>query len=158
MRTRKSIGAPGDRLEKGFGLIEVLMGIALLGIIGVALLSGLTTAVKSNIVVERNVAAVNVAQSQLEDLKTQPYVSAPTLDAAHYSLVTGVHPGYLVGSADRTGAFIEGGPIGIPWNAETGSAVGADAGLQNIAVVVKQGTTWATGTVAYEIDIYKVKQ
>jgi type II secretory pathway pseudopilin PulG len=160
--------------EGGFGLIEVLLSIALLGSIGVALLSGLSTAMNSNIVAERNLAGINLAQSQVENLSAQEYRYAPSTgipddDIAFYDRIITVPGGDLVGTAPRggnpdgTGESIEcttgvnGGPIGIPWNTLSGQAESTDAGLQKIRLVIKQGSDWATGTIAYTIDIYKVK-
>jgi len=59
--------------EKGFSLIEVIIAIALLGIIGVTFLSGLAVAFKSVIIMQERVTAESLAKSQLEYIKNQDY-------------------------------------------------------------------------------------
>jgi prepilin-type N-terminal cleavage/methylation domain-containing protein len=142
--------------EGGFSLIEVLMGTALLGIVAAVILSGLSTSMKSNIVVERNTSAVNVAQSQMEYVKTQGYITAANNGEVTYSMITPVPGGYLIGSINRAGSSVA-SVIGVPWNSQSGSAVSTDSGIQKISLVVKQGSSWSTGLVAFTLDIYKVQ-
>jgi prepilin-type N-terminal cleavage/methylation domain-containing protein len=60
--------------QRGFSLIEILAGLALLGLIGVAVLSGLTTTFRGVALSEERVTADSLARSQIEYLKTQDYV------------------------------------------------------------------------------------
>ena len=59
--------------EKGFSLIEVVIALALLGIIGVALLSGLATASKCIYIADERATAESLARSQMESVKEQTY-------------------------------------------------------------------------------------
>lgn len=61
--------------EGGVTLIETLVALALLGIIGVGLLGGLSTAFKSVMVSHDRVVAEGLANSQLESVKTQNYIA-----------------------------------------------------------------------------------
>ena len=59
--------------EKGFTLIEVLVALALLGIIGVAFLSALATASMGLMITDERETANNLAESQMEYVKDQDY-------------------------------------------------------------------------------------
>jgi len=63
--------------EKGFTLIEVLVSLALLGIIGSVFLGGLATASKSIFIADKQTTAESLARSQMEYVKEQDYSSAP---------------------------------------------------------------------------------
>jgi prepilin-type N-terminal cleavage/methylation domain-containing protein len=60
--------------EKGFSLIEVIIAIAILGIIGVAFFSGLGTASRVTYTADERATAENLARSQMEYVKEQPYL------------------------------------------------------------------------------------
>jgi prepilin-type N-terminal cleavage/methylation domain-containing protein len=59
--------------EKGFSLIEVVIAIALLGIIGVAFLGGLSTASRVLFIADERETAKNLAESQMEYAKGLPW-------------------------------------------------------------------------------------
>ena len=63
-----------SRGQRGVGLIEVLIGVALLGIIGVALLNGLSTSSKGVMISQESVAAESLVKSQIEYIKAQDYI------------------------------------------------------------------------------------
>jgi len=63
----------GREGEKGFSLMEVVIAIALLGIIGITFISGLACAFGSVIVMQERVAAESLAKSQMEDIKKQDF-------------------------------------------------------------------------------------
>lgn len=77
--------------QKGFLLIEILVGLALLGAITVALLNGMSTAFKGISVSQERVAAESLAKSQIEYIKVQDYVLVadynPTDPANRYELI-----------------------------------------------------------------------
>ncbi len=52
--------------ERGFTLIEVMIAVALMGIIGIALLSGLATASRALFVADERATAESLARSQME--------------------------------------------------------------------------------------------
>jgi len=66
--------------EKGFSLIEVVIALALLGIIGVALLSGLATASKAIYIADERATAESLARSQMEYVKEQGYLVGGAYD------------------------------------------------------------------------------
>jgi prepilin-type N-terminal cleavage/methylation domain-containing protein len=60
----------------GFGLIEVLISLALLGIVGVAILSSLGTSSKALITTNERETAKNIAEMQMEYIKNLPYTDS----------------------------------------------------------------------------------
>ncbi|GAI53421.1 unnamed protein product, partial [marine sediment metagenome] len=60
--------------EKGFSLVEVLIALAILGIIGVAILFGLATASTALIIADERATAESLARSQMEYVKNQGYI------------------------------------------------------------------------------------
>lgn len=77
--------------QKGFSFIEILVGLALLGIIGVAFLSGLFTTFKGVAVSQEKVTTESLAKSQAEYIKAQDYVAVadydPSNPANRYELI-----------------------------------------------------------------------
>jgi len=60
--------------SKGFSLIEVIVALALLGIIGVAFFGGLATASKAIFIADERATAESLARSQMEYVKNQSYI------------------------------------------------------------------------------------
>ncbi|HEY81866.1 MAG TPA: hypothetical protein G4O01_01075 [Dehalococcoidia bacterium] len=78
--------------QRGIGLAEVLVALALIGIAVVAFLSSLYTGARTvNIIYER-VTAENLARSQLEYIKSQSYITAPT----SYQALSSLPPGFTI--------------------------------------------------------------
>jgi len=75
--------------SRGFSLIEVVIAIALIGIIAVAVLSALSTASISLIIADKRATAESLARSQLEYVKNQDYIdySDPDRDPADYDVI-----------------------------------------------------------------------
>ena len=61
------------RNEKGFTLIEVIIAMALLGIIAIAFLGALATASNAIIIADERATAESLARSQMEYVKNQDY-------------------------------------------------------------------------------------
>ena len=59
--------------ERGIGLIEVLIALAVLGLIAAAFLGGLATSSKAVLSAQIRTTAESLARSQMEDVKNQPY-------------------------------------------------------------------------------------
>jgi prepilin-type N-terminal cleavage/methylation domain-containing protein len=59
--------------EKGYSLIELTIGLLILGIIGAAFFSGMNNIIMTSIRNDRQAEAMSLAQSQLEYIKQQPY-------------------------------------------------------------------------------------
>jgi hypothetical protein len=94
--------------------------------------------------------------SQMEALKTQNYIAADTNSEATYAAISsGLPNGYFIGSINRAGSTVA-TIKGIPWDTQAGTAVGTDAGIQKIILVVKQGSSWSDGKVVITLENYKV--
>jgi type II secretion system protein I len=81
--------------ENGFSLIEVLIAMAIIGIVAVGLLSALTTSSRAAIQTDEMDTARVLAQSQMEYVKKQPFLSSYELDEA----IMSEYPGYSVSIA-----------------------------------------------------------
>ena len=70
--------------SKGVGLIEVLIALAILGIVAVAFLGGLSTSLKAVFISDERSTAQSLAQSQMEYVKSQAY----SIDSWSYTVST----------------------------------------------------------------------
>ena len=61
--------------QKGFLLIEILVGLALMGIIAAGFVNGLSTTFTGVTVSQERVTAESLAKSQVEHIKSQEYIS-----------------------------------------------------------------------------------
>ena len=61
--------------SKGVSLVEVIIALAILGIIAVAFLSGLSTSLNATSIADERSTAQTLAQSQMEYVKSQEYSS-----------------------------------------------------------------------------------
>lgn len=77
--------------QKGFLLIEILVGLALMGIIAVGFTNGLSTTFKGVTVSQERVTAESLAKSQIEYIKVQDYIPVadynPDYPANRYELI-----------------------------------------------------------------------
>lgn len=62
-----------DKQEKGISLVETIVGPAIISIISVAFLSGLTTSFKGGAVQAKVAVGEAIATSQMEYIKTEPF-------------------------------------------------------------------------------------
>jgi len=69
------------RGQKGFTLIETLVGLAIFAAIGVALMSGLFTGYKNVGISQERTYAESLAKSQVEYIKAQDYISVTDYEA-----------------------------------------------------------------------------
>ncbi len=124
------------RNQKGFTLIEVLVSLALLGIIATGILGALGTSSKATVTNDVQTTAQNLAQGQMEYVRNQPYdVGSPP----EYALISNVPAGYSV-SCTVTRLDPE------------GDGSDDDDGLQKIVVAVDFGSVTAA-----TLESYKVK-
>jgi len=79
--------------EKGFSLVEVLLAMALMGVVAVAFLSGLSSASKSIVFADERATAESLARSQMEYVKNQGYDAIN--DPPQYSLIP-IPTGYAI--------------------------------------------------------------
>ena len=59
--------------QRGSSLLESVLGVGLLGVIGVVFLAAIGTSLSSAGIVGEIYTASNLAQTQMEDIKSQPY-------------------------------------------------------------------------------------
>ena len=130
------------RGQRGFSLVEVLVAVAILGLIGVAFLNGLTTTSKIVAVSQESAAEESLAKSQIERIKSQDYIRYEDYDPLTNCYEKIDIPADLAGS----GYDIEINPpvVIIP--------AGGGFELQSIAVVIKRN-----GEEVFTISIYRVE-
>jgi Tfp pilus assembly protein PilV len=113
--------------QAGVGLVETLIAVAILSVTLVALLAAISTGSRGVAITEERVTAENLARSQMEYAKSEPYLTAP----ASYATVTP--------------------PAGYTVSAEATSIPGGDSFIQKITVTVaRDGVTLLT------VEDYKV--
>ena len=143
------------RDQSGFTLIEAVIGIALLGIVAVAVLMGVTTSFKANAVADKQSTAMSLAQSQIEDLQIQIYQVAPSNGEVIYTKIASIPSNFFIWSYNRADVLVT-DIIGVPWSSTTvgsaGTAISDDQGLQKIRLVIKQGDK-----VVLTLGTYKVQ-
>ena len=129
---------PGS--SRGFTLIEVLIAVALMGIIAIAVLSALSTASAALMTADKRATAESLARSQMEFVKNQLYEDAGEGEAT-YDEITPIPPGYSIWSENRTAGQYVSSVIGIPWDSGNNTAVDEDNGLQRIKLVIRRDGT-----------------
>jgi type II secretory pathway pseudopilin PulG len=129
--------------QKGFSIVETLIGMALIGAIGIALLSGLGTVAKSTASNLNLTKGESLARSQLEYIQNQPYHTAGS----------GIYPA-AYSSISLPSGFSFTTPIGqmVTRINASGSTYNNDTGLQKITVSVKNGLS------VFTVSDYKVNR
>ncbi len=117
--------------EKGFSLIEVLIALALLGIIAVAFLTALSTASKALFIADERTTAESLARSQMEYVKSQLYIDYSADPHDVYGEIT-PPAGY---SIDSTAVPFD-PDTGVPYS-ETGGVFDQDDDIQMITVTIE---------------------
>ncbi|NQT49037.1 MAG: hypothetical protein HQ578_08710 [Chloroflexi bacterium] len=79
--------------QTGVGLVEILVAVAILGVIGVGFLLALTNTVDGTEFHEVKVTASSLAQSQVEYIKSQAYAAD---DPVSYVEISPLPPGYEI--------------------------------------------------------------
>lgn len=125
--------------SRGFSMLEVVIAIALLGIIAVSVLSALQTAALALIIADQRATAESLARSQMEYVKQQGYIPAENGGEVIYQKIEinpDELPGYTVRSVNREGTVVD-DVIGVPWDSGNNIAVYQDNELQKIRLVIK---------------------
>ncbi len=118
---------PSD--EAGIGLVEALIAVAILGLALTALLSAVSTGSMAVSRTDERVAAENLARSQLEFTKSQPYQALP----ATYVTVTPSPGDYAVAVAAEP----------VP---------GGDSDIEKITVTITHGSKELLVVEDYKVD------
>ncbi|MFC1861662.1 prepilin-type N-terminal cleavage/methylation domain-containing protein [Chloroflexota bacterium] len=123
--------------EKGFSLLEVMLAMALAGILGVAIPSALSTANKTTIICNEHTLAESLARSQMDYIQNQTYDK--TNNPPVYNVLSNTPTGYsIVTEMARLDP--------------KGDGTANDDGLQQITVTVKHGTNITYTLVDFKVD------
>ena len=119
--------------ESGVTFIETAVALAILGVIAVAFLNGLTTTSKSVFIADEQTTAESLARSQMECVKNVSY----SYNATEYS------PAPIPSGKDylNYSVLITASPLRNP-----------DDGIQKITVTVKRSDTGVTKLEGYKVD------
>ncbi len=82
------------RGEQGFTFIETLIGVVVFGLIGLAVLTGLTITARSNIISNEHTTAESLARTQMEYVQKQPYDSVH--DPPEYGVISYIPTSYSI--------------------------------------------------------------
>lgn len=128
------------RGQRGFTLIETLVGLAIFAAISVALLNGLSTGYKSLGISQERTYAESLAKSQVEYIKNQAYISVTNYGNPDVYQAIAI-PAHLAGA----GYTVE---ISPPARIEPAGVSGYE--LQSITIKVKH-----RGSVKLVITLYR---
>jgi prepilin-type N-terminal cleavage/methylation domain-containing protein len=131
-KIRKTVGGS----SRGFTLLEILIAIALIGIVAVGILGALSTSSKVLVISDERTTAESLARRQIEYVKSQGYKPESVLSQPIYQKISGIPEGYSIWSVDHTGGLVA-NIVGIPWDSKNNMQAEKDIGLQKIALVIK---------------------
>jgi len=130
--------------SSGFSLIEVMIALAILGLVAVAFLSGLSTSLKAVFISDERSTAQTLAQGQMEYVKSQDYDES-TEPPQYVENVDLTPSGYTVDiSAERL-------------NPE-GDGTDDDDGLQKITITVYHSEVVDEDEKVFTLEDYKVNR
>jgi prepilin-type N-terminal cleavage/methylation domain-containing protein len=132
---------PGN--SKGVGLIEVVIALAILGIVAVAFLGGLATALNATRIADERSVAQTLAQSQMEYIKNCEYESGASPSYEQLDVSSPDNPGYTI-SVDAP-----------PIDSDTGDPLdnpGDDMGIQKITITIKHHSNEVLTLEDYKVD------
>ena len=130
--------------SSGFSLIEVMIALAILGLVAVAFLSGLSTSLKAVFISDERSTAQTLAQSQMEYVKSQDYDES-TEPPQYVENVDLTPSGYTVDiSAERL-------------NPE-GDGTDDDDGLQKITITIYHSEVVDEDEKVFTLEDYKVNR
>ena len=133
--------------EKGFTFIEVVIGLAIMGVIAVGFIGGLGTAAKGLMIADERETANNLAEAQMENVKNQQYIDYSEDPHGVYDTI-GTPPNY---SVVLTAVPFD--PVTRqPHNDLGGGIFDFDEGIQEITVTVNHQDKLAVIT----LEDYKV--
>ena len=121
--------------QEGFSMLEVLLSLALIGIVVAGILSALSTSSRATITNDVQTTAQNLAEGQIEYVRNQAYNGN---DPPVYQILADVPAGYTV---NCTATRLD----------PEGDGSDDDDGLQKITVTVDFGGATATTLEAYRV-------
>jgi prepilin-type N-terminal cleavage/methylation domain-containing protein len=124
------------RNQEGFSLIEVIISLALIGIVVTGILSALATSSRATITNDVQTTAQNLAEDQIEYMRSQQYDG--TNNPPQYQVLADVPASY---SVSCTAVRLD----------PEGDGSDDDDGLQKITVTVAFNGTTATAIEAYRV-------
>jgi prepilin-type N-terminal cleavage/methylation domain-containing protein len=125
------------KAERGYNLIEVLIGLAILALVGGVFLVATTTSSKFVIIGHEQVSAEGLAKSQMESIKQEPYIEIVVPGDQPYTKLAQKPDGYDI-------------DIVVDLLDPQGDASGIDQGLQKIIITVTH-----LGQTAFILEGYK---
>ena len=140
----------------GFGLIEAIISISLLGMIAVCALGAIGTSYKVVVLAREQVTAKSVARSQMEYVEQQEYIVADDGSEATYLKLdnSDIPQGYAIFSVDCNG-MTNSSIKGVPWDPDPSIDLPtySDQSLQKIMLVItyNEAELWT-------LDGFKVNQ
>ena len=151
-RIGKRFSIRSMRSEKGFTLMEVIIAIALLGIVAVGLLSGLSTGSRAIFVADKRATAESLARTEMEYVKNQDYSVVALWDYELPSRTTVNKPSWW----DAANHSLPAGYDGYTVNVTAEPLHAPDDGIQKITVIVKHEDKPGVFTDVITLEGYKV--
>jgi prepilin-type N-terminal cleavage/methylation domain-containing protein len=87
--------------QKGFSLLETILALAILGAISASFMSGLASTSKARVVADERAAGKILAETLMEDIKSQPY------EAYYTPAIPGEFPGYTATVSVQENNYIQ---------------------------------------------------
>ena len=122
--------------EQGFALVEVLVALALTGIIATVFLLAISTGFKAIIIADERTTAESLARSQMEYIKSQTYDD--TNNPPQYLQLSSIPTGYTIDIAAERLDPVGDGP--------------GDDGIQKITVTVSHQGNDVLTLEGYKLD------
>ena len=126
----------------GIALIETLVAMGIISVVAVAYLMGMSATSKAIMISEERVTAENLAKSQIEYIRSQPYddVNNPPLYSPEMMSNDDIQNGYDVDIQTERVNPLEG-------------STDIDVGLQKLTVVI-----YHSGTEVFKLEGYRVNE
>ena len=133
--------------QRGQTLIEVLIALAILGVVAVTFLTALSTSSRTLILADEKTTAESLSRTQLEYLKNQPYITDSDGDGevTYNKTPVGIFPGYSINGLGKNGydsypvidySQKSDDIIGVVWDSDAGEVSGNYTGVQIVTVII----------------------